>query len=146
MQQDETSLLEALLEIADSFMTYRRRDMSNLQLAASLDLLLSDETNPRSMAFQMQALNEHVNNLPRDANAPHLSPEQRITLGTVSELRLVNIQPLCEIGEAKRRESLDALLLRMEQAMADLSDLITRDYLSHAAASRQLASFKTESL
>jgi hypothetical protein len=30
--------------------------------------------------------------------------------------------------------------------MADLSDLITRDYLSHAAASRQLATFRSEVL
>jgi hypothetical protein len=36
------------------------------------------------------------------------------------------------------------LLLRMDDSMADLSDLITRDYLSHATASRQLATFKTE--
>ena len=33
-------------------MTYRRRYMSRLQLAPLLDLLLADEDNPRSLAFQ----------------------------------------------------------------------------------------------
>ena len=46
-------MLEALLEVADSVMTYRSRYCSRFQLAPVLDLLLTDETNPRSVAFQL---------------------------------------------------------------------------------------------
>ena len=56
----EGPLLEALLEIADSSMTYRRRYMSSLQTAPVLDLLLADEANPRSLAFQLAALAESI--------------------------------------------------------------------------------------
>ena len=45
-------VLETALEIADSLMTYRSRYLANLQLAAVLDLLLTDEINPRSLAYR----------------------------------------------------------------------------------------------
>ena len=43
-----TPLLEALLEIADSSLTYRYRYLASLQLAPVLDLLLHDFSNPRA--------------------------------------------------------------------------------------------------
>ena len=49
-------LLEAMLEVADSSMTYRRRYLATLQVAPVVDLLLTDETNPRSVVFQIAAL------------------------------------------------------------------------------------------
>ena len=52
--------LEALLEIADSSITYRSRYLTSLQTDLVLDLLLADEANPRSMAFQLARLREHV--------------------------------------------------------------------------------------
>ena len=60
----EAPLLEALLEIADSSMTYRRRYQGSLQTAAVLDLLLADESNPRSLAFQLAAVADDVEHLP----------------------------------------------------------------------------------
>src|SRR5262249_55694960 len=55
----EEAILEAVLEIADSSMTYRSRYLISLQFAPVLDLLLSDTTNPRSVAFQLVALADH---------------------------------------------------------------------------------------
>jgi uncharacterized alpha-E superfamily protein len=62
----QAPLLEAVLEIADSAMTYRRRYMTTLQVAPVLDLLLVDETNPRSVGFQLARLDEHVTALPHE--------------------------------------------------------------------------------
>ena len=41
----EGPLLEAVLEVAESSMTYRRRYLGSLQAAPVLDLLVADETN-----------------------------------------------------------------------------------------------------
>jgi uncharacterized circularly permuted ATP-grasp superfamily protein/uncharacterized alpha-E superfamily protein len=142
--RDDGVLLEAVLEIADSFMTYRRRYLANLQLAPVLDLLLSDETNPHSVAFQLVALNGHVESLPREAAQARLSPEQRIALGGLSELRLVDVEELCQEQEGKGRHKLADLLTRIDDDMGALSDIVTRQYLSHAQTSRQLASFRPE--
>jgi hypothetical protein len=49
-------VLEYLLEVADSSMTYRSRYFTTLQPLAVLDVLMADETNPRSLNFQMSHL------------------------------------------------------------------------------------------
>ncbi|HEX2658674.1 MAG TPA: circularly permuted type 2 ATP-grasp protein, partial [Polyangia bacterium] len=51
----EAPLLEALLDVADSGMTYRRRYRATLLAAPVLDLLLTDDTNPRSVIFQLRS-------------------------------------------------------------------------------------------
>ena len=48
--------LEMLLEVADSSMTYRSRYFTILQPAPVLDLLMNEEMNPRSLAFQSKDL------------------------------------------------------------------------------------------
>ena len=53
-----------LLEVADSSMTYRSRYFTTLQPEPVLDLLMADENNPRSLAFQLADLGEHFDRLP----------------------------------------------------------------------------------
>jgi uncharacterized circularly permuted ATP-grasp superfamily protein/uncharacterized alpha-E superfamily protein len=142
----EGPLLEALLEIADSAMTYRRRYRSSLHTAPVLDLLLADESNPRSLAFQLVALAEHVENLPQGASPPRRSPEQRIMMAALMDLRLADIDVLARANDAGVRGDLDRLLRRLEAELPILSDTITRNYLSHAQASRQLASLGPDNL
>jgi uncharacterized alpha-E superfamily protein len=142
----EGPLLEALLEIADTSMTYRRRYRGSLHTAPVLDLLLADETNPRSLAFQLVALTEHVDNLPQDSSHPRRSPEQRLMLAALMHLRLADIDVLARANERGLRQGLDELLTRLEAELPVLSDTITRNYLSHAQASRQLATLGTDNL
>src|SRR5258706_9817021 len=59
-----TVVLPGLLEIADSSMTYRRRYLAQPQIGPVMELLLFDEGNPRSLAFQLTTLNAHAGNLP----------------------------------------------------------------------------------
>jgi len=140
---DDAPMLEAVLDIADSSMTYRRRYMANLQFAPVLDILLADETNPRSVAYQLVAMDEHVNNLPRDKSLAHLAPEQRIVVSALSALRLCDISALCKATEKGKRDELAKMLTRMDEEVNALSTVLTRGFLSHAQTSRQLASFRS---
>ena len=72
-----SNALETVLEIADSVMTYRRRYFAQPQWPAVLDLLLTDEGNPRSLAFQVDALADHATNLPREAASRGRGPDMR---------------------------------------------------------------------
>src|SRR5262249_42787789 len=72
----EPEALEALLEIADSVMTYRSRYASRFQLGAVLDLMLCDETNPRSVAHQLVQLAAHAADLPHDPRTGSHAPDQ----------------------------------------------------------------------
>ncbi len=55
-REEETGRLFFLLEVADSFITYRSRYRLDPMLALVLDLLLLDETNPRSLAYQLASI------------------------------------------------------------------------------------------
>jgi uncharacterized circularly permuted ATP-grasp superfamily protein/uncharacterized alpha-E superfamily protein len=61
-------LLEPLLEITDSVMTYRRRYFAEPRITGVLDLLLLDPSNPRAVAFQLAVLERHAAGLPAGRN------------------------------------------------------------------------------
>jgi uncharacterized circularly permuted ATP-grasp superfamily protein/uncharacterized alpha-E superfamily protein len=136
----ESSVLEALLEIADSSMTYRRRYLSSLQPAPVLDLLLADESNPRSLAFQLVALAETIDRLPRDLALPGRSPEQRLVLAKLTDVRLAELETLARPDETGHRAHLDQVLSRLETDLPVLSELIAASYFSHLQTSRLLGS------
>jgi uncharacterized circularly permuted ATP-grasp superfamily protein/uncharacterized alpha-E superfamily protein len=137
--EHEETVLETLLEIADSSMTYRSRYLTTLQFAPVLDLVLMDDTNPRSVLYQLIALAEHVEHLPRDHARPSLTPAQRLALMTLTSLRLAEINVLCEDCGDGRRSHLDTLLTHLLTDLPALSDSLTHHYLSHAETSRHLA-------
>jgi uncharacterized circularly permuted ATP-grasp superfamily protein/uncharacterized alpha-E superfamily protein len=57
------SELDWLLEIADSTITYRSRYMARPEWLPLLDLLVLDDSNPRSVAFQLKGLNDYLQRL-----------------------------------------------------------------------------------
>jgi uncharacterized alpha-E superfamily protein len=133
---EEDGSLVLLLELADSVMTYRSRYLTTPMLPPVIDLLLLDETNPRSVVFQLAALVDHVDQLPRDADENARTPEQRVVLSLLTEVRLAEIAPLCEADSEGRRGALESLLDAVGTGLPHLSELISRDYFSHTEARR----------
>ena len=132
-------MLEALLEVAESSMTYRRRYRNALQTAPVLDLLLADETNPRSLAFQLSALANHVSDLPHDYASPRRPSEEGIVMLALTDLRLADVEILAAANEVGVRDHLDDLLTRLAEQLPLFSDKITENYLTHVQAMRQMA-------
>lgn len=134
------ALLEALLESADSLMTYRARYRASVKLAPVLDLLVTDETNPRSIAYQLNTLERHVGKLPRaDDGGPGAPPEQRLGLALSHTVRMVDIREVCEAYELDNLRPLTRLLSDLERDLPALSHAIALKYLSHSGPPRQLA-------
>jgi uncharacterized circularly permuted ATP-grasp superfamily protein/uncharacterized alpha-E superfamily protein len=67
----DSLVLESVLRVTESILTYRRRYRSQARIATLLDLLLLDEGNPRSLSYQLDLLAEDLRQLP-DAPAPGL--------------------------------------------------------------------------
>jgi uncharacterized circularly permuted ATP-grasp superfamily protein/uncharacterized alpha-E superfamily protein len=132
----EGPVLDAVLEIVDSGMTYRRRYLSNLRAEAVLDLVVQDETNPRSLATQLAALVDDVDHLPRSTGGR--SPEQRFALAALGSVRLAEPERLVALEEGTR-PALRDLLAHVSGWLPVLSDAITQQYLSHLQTSRHLA-------
>jgi uncharacterized alpha-E superfamily protein len=126
------AVLEPLLEIADSSMTYRRRYYAQAQLAPVLDLLLADDGNPRSLAFQVNAMASHIDRLPRPPHAPVPTREQAAIICLEATLREADIKGFCEARRRGDSAPLDGLLNRFVTELQALSDTITHYYFSHA--------------
>lgn len=120
--------LRVLLELGDSFMTYRSRYVMTPMLAPVIDLLLLDETNPRSLAFQLAEIDHHFAQLPSEG--PHRSAEQRLVLRLLTDLRLADIAGLLQRNGGGRLELAD-LLGRTAAALPELSDIIARAHFAH---------------
>lgn len=135
----ETQLLEAVLEVADSSMTYRRRYPNSPQLAPAADLLLADDSNPRGLAFQLRTLTEHIGALPQLGAQGVRSNQQRLMLSATNQLDLSDIDELCRpSGNPVQREGLKKLLEHLGTVLPALSDSLTEAYLYHASVARHL--------
>lgn len=144
---DLPPVLEAALEVADSVMTYRSRYLNQLQVPPLLDLLLTDETNPRSVLFQVSAIVDHVANLPRKRNAARRSMEERVALALQHYLQMADVYQLTKIAECDgvpERTQLNYLLAQLNTQLPRLADVIAHKYLMHSSIPKQLVDFSWE--
>lgn len=131
--------IDALLEVFDSGITYRSRYLTELQFAQAVDLLLVDEDNPRSLLFQLSVAKRHLDALPKAPDDPFPRREQALVLRAVSDLRLLDFPALARDPEGAERARLGDLLERLRGEIPEVSDCLTRTWLSHAETTRQLS-------
>lgn len=112
-------LLEPLLEIADSVMTYRRRYFAEPQLPGVLNLLLHEPTNPRSLTFQLAALARLAASLPATAN-----PEGVALFRQRLQVLQTSLEDGFMAGAAPDLEG-------VERELGALSDVLTHIFFSH---------------
>ncbi len=134
---EATGALNLLLELADSSITYRTRYRAEAKLAAVLDLLLADETNPRSVIFQLKTFETHMNDLPHEETVASLNPAQKITTRICTDIRLTDMIQIAELTKtSKVRVNLVRLLKDLDQGVHQLSDLVAHTYFSHSLSQR----------
>jgi uncharacterized circularly permuted ATP-grasp superfamily protein/uncharacterized alpha-E superfamily protein len=128
------------LELCDSTITYRTRYLGQLQPAPVLDLVVLDDSNPRSLAFQLRALEGHLDYLARASGVrvPALadSLEQDINAA---------VKQFAGDEQVWRHEGLALALLRdladeTDHKLDQLSEAITRAYFSHVPAAQAVGS------
>ncbi len=135
---NDLAVMQAVLEVADSAMTYRSRYLSTILPAPLLDLLIADETNPRALAFQLAALNDHVDALPRDRTVMLSGPEQRFLPTLITRVKLADMEVLAAVDDGGVRRELAALLTDMHARIPQFSDVISRNYFSHTESVKSI--------
>jgi uncharacterized alpha-E superfamily protein len=113
-------------------MTYRRRYFAKPQLLLVLDLLLLDLTNTRALAFQLNALSEHVQQLPRDLKAPRPTREERLVADAIGSLRNADVDLMSVPDVNGQFTNLTAVIDSLDDDFRALSDALTYFYFSHA--------------
>ncbi|MDB5584390.1 MAG: hypothetical protein JWR80_9566 [Bradyrhizobium sp.] len=112
--------LDILLTLVDCQITYRSRYLVGPLLPPVRDLVVLDPYNPRSVAFQVSALNEHIASLPSLKEGGLIERPQRLA---------VALQAMLTTAEAS---SLDTkTLFALEQDLLTLADAIGSHYFPH---------------
>jgi uncharacterized circularly permuted ATP-grasp superfamily protein/uncharacterized alpha-E superfamily protein len=135
---NDPALLEAILEITESFFPYRRKYLTRFENRAVADLLLAEASNPRSVAFQLAAVAQHLAALPRDPTHPDGDRDQQLLVELRTSIQTANLAEFCEVLPDQPHEGLAEFLSEVISKTAQLSDAIARLYFSHATVSRAL--------
>lgn len=135
----QNQVLEAVLVATDSLTIYQRRYRSNIQLPMVLELLLLDETHPRSIAYQLQQLSIHVGSLPRGTGKGRLCEEERLILKVYTDIRLCNLFDLTQVNDSEGIYSdLDSMLSGTADCLWRIAEVIAEAYFSHSQTSQQM--------
>ena len=124
--------LEWLLELTDSIITYRSRYMTQPELLPALDLVVLDDGNPHSVAFQLQILIRYLDNLTRLLGGPR-DQALRAALARLQGFDLGQFEQtsFSECRSCDPCLQLAALLNDIAIAAAALSDSLAMRYFSH---------------
>lgn len=126
------SYLECLLEVADSSVTYRARYYTTLQPLAVLDVLMGDETNPRSLGFQLGHLAELYEKLPR-----HVPADLKAMQDASQGLSAIDLQGILypatgkKVRGEQRLAQVDRYLAELEEFLPTWSNHLSSQYFSH---------------
>ena len=133
--------LDEILEIACSMRTYRSRYLTTLQPAPVLDLLMLDEGNPQSLAFQLVSTMKHLEFFPIEQISNHfIGDDRRILLNLLTKVRLLEVDGLFpQPGTTSSSDALGELLAELNVELPRLSDVLSRLYLSHVRVTHQSA-------
>lgn len=134
---DEASwpLLDYLLEVADSSMTYRSRYFTTLQPVAVLDVLMADGANPRSLYFQISHLADLYRKLPRLVAEDSTAMQHAVAL--LNDLDLARLDyPLPgtdrTVVNHQARAHLERLLGFLQDLLPTWADNVSRTFFGHA--------------
>jgi uncharacterized alpha-E superfamily protein len=137
-ESDQAVMIETLLLSLESLISYRRRYRARVGVQSSLDLIMMDTTNPRSLLYQIEALKTHIGALPSTTEASHeLTLKERILLECETVLKLPVLSELSQRVEGKRI-NLATGMSRMKTLLASLNNVITDTYFDHRETSQQL--------
>ncbi|PNG27729.1 circularly permuted type 2 ATP-grasp protein [Methylocella silvestris] len=109
--------LEVLLDLADSQITYRSRYLMGVELNTVRDMVVLDPFNPRSVAFQLERLGEHLENL------PVLSDD-----GMLEKPRRQIIKIAAEVTTAVAADLDTDLILSFEKRLLELAEAVAARY------------------
>ena len=135
-EADNPSLLETVLEVADSSITYRSRYNLLPHVPAVFDLVLLDDKNPRSVLFQINQLKQHFEQLPRERDAGGPGSGRSILNECAARLENSDTRELADKQADWLDSNIGRVILQTLQDLPRLSDAIAAGYFAHSAISR----------
>ncbi len=140
----ERHLVTSVLTAAESVLTHRRRSAGTQGVETMLDLLLLDESNPRSVAFQLNRVRADLGRLPGGGRVERVTARLDELAGLLASHTGPQLAaPTAAEGDVEhfhlaRREALVEVCGQLEQGLAALSDAVAATWFWHPVAPRPL--------
>lgn len=117
----ESIVIGSVLAVGESGLTYRRRYRGQVQVGTVLELLLLDAGNPRSLAYQVQAIADNLRQLP---TASGTSRPERLTEELMGTLRRARPAELDDVAADGGRPGLAEFMTAVQEALRKLADAV----------------------
>jgi uncharacterized circularly permuted ATP-grasp superfamily protein/uncharacterized alpha-E superfamily protein len=135
-EADNASVLETILEVDDSSITYRSRYSLLPHIAAVYDLVLLDDKNPRSVLFQLNQLLKHVERLPHERENAGVGSAQTILQECIARLNLADARELAGLKADWHMSKISEAIQLTLRELPKFSDAIAAGCFAHSAISR----------
>jgi len=135
-EADNASILETILEVDDSSITYRSRYSLLPHISAVYDLVLLDDKNPRSVLFQLNQLLKHVERLPHERENAGVGSARTILRECISRLNLSDARELAGLKAGWHASKISEAIQFTLRELPKFSDAIAAGCFAHSAISR----------
>jgi len=123
----EQMIIESTLVACESSVSYRRRTVGKVSVAAVAELMLFDAKNPRSLLYQLERLRADLKGLPGSSGS---SRPERLVDEISTLLRRSHPDELEEVSADGHRAELAELLDAIHAELRDLAEAITATQLA----------------
>lgn len=128
----EDLLLESLLKTSESLIIYRLRTGSAMLVSGTVDLLVYDEANPRSVIYQLDRLFQHLSDLAETSSTTRAGDQRELAQETVAVLRRSDGAKLAVVDvDTNSRPELDAVLGQVDGLLAELLDDLRHSFFAN---------------
>ena len=121
--------LQTLLHLANSLFTYHTAFHGALDATAALDWLFLAPENPRSLRYQVEAINDHLGTLPEALSPIAVGELRTLAFRILSDVRLAGLGELAT-NPAAALTAFGAL----QNDLAEMNSRLTQIYFSHASS------------
>jgi uncharacterized circularly permuted ATP-grasp superfamily protein/uncharacterized alpha-E superfamily protein len=126
-------VVETVLGATESIVTFRRRNPARAGVASLLDLVLTDRENPRSVAYQVDRLQEDLTALGDVLDGSGAESVRDGLLAIVAQIRQADAAALAVAGDDDFRAELDDLLGGLSETLGRLALSLERAHFQLAA-------------
>lgn len=132
----DSAVLESLLFAHESVITYRRRFQTRARMDTFLDLLLLDQQNPHSLAFQLTRIEQRLAQIPTPVR--RADSRDQLLADLIDLVGEADTQLIAAVDDARTRPLLAELLESLHWRLAEFATEIARVHFAHPVPSQWL--------
>ncbi|TXR54207.1 circularly permuted type 2 ATP-grasp protein [Reinekea thalattae] len=135
----QQEVLESILLSSEALISFHRRYKNYANLADALELLITDKSNPRSLMYQFEQLNQCVVQLPRSAPNQGVSTEYKLIQSCLIDIKHADLDKLASIdSDGNYREQLNQFMSSLIERLEQLTTVISDKYFDHTTEPHKL--------